>query len=361
MNSFRPGQPWYDNNGKLIQAHGGQITYIDGKYYWYGENKDMTTGAAPDCPYWHNGVRCYSSDDLYNWKDEGYLLEANDDINSPLCRRRVIDRPHIIYNKKTNKYVMWMKLTGTPDKPQDWSTQHAGIAVSDTFLGKYTFVNEFFPGGEQMGDFDFVKDDNSEDMYVYFSHIIGPNPADVLCMKLTDDYLCVEDEKKIYFPYGSPPDSREAPAFFKHNGKIYLTASGTTGYNPNPTMLAVADRCDGPWSVLGDVCVGDTTESTFHSQISCIFKHQKKDLYIAVGDRWLVDLDLKYLPMIREGHRELQSGKPCPDPKYTWAQIRGLSKRNTSIATYVWLPVRFDENGRPYISWEDEWKLEDFE
>ena len=133
----------------------------------------------------------------------------------------------------------------------------------------------------------------------------------------------------------------------------------TTQLN-NPTMLAEADRCEGPWKVLGDVCVGDTTESTFHSQISCIFKHQKKDLYIAVGDRWLVDLDLKYLPMIREGHRELQSGKPCPDPKYTWAQIRGLSKRNTSIATYVWLPVRFDENGRPYISWEDEWKLEDF-
>ena len=84
---------------KSALSKSGQITYIDGKYYWYGENKDMTTAAAPACPYWHNGVRCYSSDDLYNWKDEGFILEANDDINSPLCRRRVIDRPHIIYNK----------------------------------------------------------------------------------------------------------------------------------------------------------------------------------------------------------------------------------------------------------------------
>lgn len=60
-------------------------------------------------------------------------------------------------------------------------------------------------------------------------------------------------------------------------------------------------------------------------------------------------------------YRELQSGKPCPNSKHTWSEIRGLSKRNTSIATYVWLPVRFDESGKPYISWSDEWSLEDFE
>ena len=359
MNAFRPGREWRDTDGELIQAHGGQITYIDGKYYWYGENKDMTTSGS--CPYWHNGVKCYSSEDLYNWKNEGMLLEANDDINSPLCRERIIDRPHIIYNEKTGKYVMWMKLTGTPDKPKDWSTQHAGIAVSDSFLGKYTFVDEFFPGGEQMGDFDFVKDPDSADVYIYFSHIVGPNPSDVLCMKLTEDYMGVEEGKIQYFPYGHPPDSREAPALFWHGKKVYLTASGTTGYNPNPTLLASADKCQGPWEVLGDFCKGDDTESTFHSQISCIFKVEGKDLYIAVGDRWLVDLDLKYLPMIREGHRELQSGKPCLNPKYTWEQIRGLSVRNTSIATYVWLPIRFEDNGRPYISWEAEWRLEDFE
>jgi hypothetical protein len=180
-------------------------------------------------------------------------------------------------------------------------------------------------------------------------------------MKLTDDYMGVEDEKIQYFPYGSPPDSRESPAIFHKDGKVYMTASGTTGYNPNPTLIARADRCQGPWEILGDVCVGDSTESTFHSQISCIFKVHDRDLYIAVGDRWLVDLDLSKLPMVREGHRELQSGKPCPNPKYTWEQIRGLSKRNTSIATYVWLPVRFDENGRPYITWADQWRLEDFD
>ena len=37
-NSFRPGQVWLDTEGKRIQAHGGSVIYIDGTYYFYGEN-----------------------------------------------------------------------------------------------------------------------------------------------------------------------------------------------------------------------------------------------------------------------------------------------------------------------------------
>ncbi len=359
MNTFRPGKEWRDTDGELIQAHGGQVMYVDGKYYWYGENKNMTLSL--NSPYWHNGVQCYSSDDLYNWKNEGTILKANDDINSPLCRQRIIDRPHILYNKKTKKYIMWIKLTGTPDKPKDWSTQHAGIAVSDKINGEYTLVDEFFPNGECMGDFDFIEDPETGKMYIYFSHIIGPNPSDVLCMTLSDDYMGVEEGSIAYFPYGSPPASREAPALFERDGRIYLATSGTSGYNPNATMIACADKYEGPWDVLGDMCIGDNTHSTFHSQIACIFKHPTRDLYIAMGDRWLVDLDLKKLPEIHEIYRVLQSGKPQVDTNYTWADAMKYASRNTSIATYVWLPIRFDADGRPYLIWEDEWRIEDFD
>ena len=43
-NSFHPGQVWLDTNGKRIHAHGGSILYEHGRYYWYGENKEKTTG-----------------------------------------------------------------------------------------------------------------------------------------------------------------------------------------------------------------------------------------------------------------------------------------------------------------------------
>ena len=33
---------------------------------------------------------------------------------------------------------------------------------------------------------------------------------------------------------------------------------------------------------------------------------------------------------------------------------------NTSIADYVWLPLRF-EGERVYIDWHDEWRIEDYD
>ena len=42
--SILPGRPWLDTGGKRIQAHGGAVFYQNGTYYWYGENKEKTTG-----------------------------------------------------------------------------------------------------------------------------------------------------------------------------------------------------------------------------------------------------------------------------------------------------------------------------
>ena len=80
--AFYPGQVWLDTEGKRIQAHGGSVIYIDDTYYWYGENKEKTDGKNG---IWHWGVRCYSSKDLYNWKDEGLIIPPEpDDPDSSL-------------------------------------------------------------------------------------------------------------------------------------------------------------------------------------------------------------------------------------------------------------------------------------
>ncbi|MBQ8988173.1 MAG: glycoside hydrolase, partial [Prevotella sp.] len=69
--AVHPGAVWLDTEGKPIQAHGFQIVCIDGTYYWYGENKaDALLGTTR----MFGGVRCYSSKDFYNWKDEGLIL-----------------------------------------------------------------------------------------------------------------------------------------------------------------------------------------------------------------------------------------------------------------------------------------------
>lgn len=89
--AFHPGQIWLDTEGKRIHAHGGSVIYIDGTYYWYGENKEKTTG---DNDIWTWGVRCYASKDLYNWEDKGLIIEPEPDKpESSLCPTSVIAGP----------------------------------------------------------------------------------------------------------------------------------------------------------------------------------------------------------------------------------------------------------------------------
>lgn len=101
--SIRPGKVWLDTKGKRIQAHGGTVMYLDGIYYWYGENKERTTG---ENDIWHWGVRCYTSKDLYNWEDQGLIIPPDlENPDSSLHPLSMMDRPHIIYNRHTKKYV----------------------------------------------------------------------------------------------------------------------------------------------------------------------------------------------------------------------------------------------------------------
>jgi hypothetical protein len=50
---------------------------------------------------------------------------------------------------------------------------------------------------------------------------------------------------------------------------------------------------------------------------------------------------------------------PVFPPSFT-PEVRRISgDENTSIADYVWLPIRFDGE-MAYLDWHDEWRIEDF-
>ena len=72
---FNPAQVLLDNNGRHVNAHGAGFLYDNGKYYMFGEHKVGGTVGNRALV----GVHCYSSDDLYNWKDEGIALSVSDD------------------------------------------------------------------------------------------------------------------------------------------------------------------------------------------------------------------------------------------------------------------------------------------
>jgi hypothetical protein len=70
---------------------------VGGLYYLIGENK--LDGSA------FQSINCYSSPDLVNWSFVRKLLTVGQGP-SDLAAGRVVERPHVIYNEQTKKYVM---------------------------------------------------------------------------------------------------------------------------------------------------------------------------------------------------------------------------------------------------------------
>ena len=348
-NSLRPGKIWLDTNGNRIQAHGGSLIYVDGIFYWYGENKEKTTS---NFGIWHWGVRLYSSNDLYNWTDEGLIcLPEVDDKESPLHPESKMDRPHILYNESTKKYVMWMKIMGPNN------IQYMVVAQSDNIKGPFNIVNKkIHPGGMNSGDFDLIKEDNGK-AYIVFDRV----HYDMVVLDLTDDYLDTTIKYSEHYYRRCPPYVREAPAVFFRNGKGYVITSGTTGYFPNQSEVASFEDIHGEWKALGDPHINDDKHTSFDSQVSSVFKHPYiEDLYIALADRWLTDLP-EDLPDMTELYAACFDDE-CDEKikeKYKGVSPDDYCSGNTSQADYVWLPIVFEDD-MPKIYWKDEWKIEDF-
>jgi len=328
QNSFKPGQQWFDTDGQLIQAHGGSVLYHNGTFFWYGENKEKTNGVNG---IWHNGVKCYSSSDLYNWKNEGIILEPDyDNLNNPLHPTRIMDRPHILYHSDRRQFVMWVKFAGTTQHPDDWRVQYMGVAVSASITEPFHLIHTLKPLGMNSGDFDLYKNPVDGKAYIIFGRV----HTEVIIADLSEDYTSLNGYYSAHFPRSGPPFAREAPAMFRRNHRFYLLTSGTTGFQPNPTEAASAQLIHGPWIELGEVCREDKQKDSFNCQFSSVFQHpHKQDLYIALGDRWM------------------DGAVILPGQPIRW---------NTSISGYAWLPIRFDGD-RPVIEWRDEWSLDEFE
>ncbi|MEG0014920.1 MAG: family 43 glycosylhydrolase [Cellulosilyticaceae bacterium] len=266
----------YDINGDVLHAHGGHIIKHGGYYYWIGEDR---TG--------RNKVSCYRSNDLQDWEFRNHILTLDSTSNKHYVRTKYeleiesevaeigigcnIERPKVIYNDKTQKFVMWMHW----ERPADYREARCAVAVCDTIDGDYVYLGSFNPIGHMSRDCTLFKEENGT---AYFISTARDN-ADIHIYRLSEDYLAIDEHVKTLWP----GQYREAPTVFKRNDLYYMLTSGCTGWSPNQSTYAVANAIDGRWSNLRNI--GD--ETTYRSQPTCVMDIDKeKDQYLYIGDRW---------------------------------------------------------------------------
>ena len=357
--SIEPGRLWPDTDGRHINAHGGGILKRGDTYYWFGEHKAEATSDALV------GVTCYSSKDLMNWKNEGVALSVSNEAGSDIERGCVLERPKVVYNAKTKKYVMWFHLEL---KGPGYNAARAGVAISDTPTGPYRFLRSgrvnpgILPENVDKAVFDtlnvshepkswtpewlkmvgeglYVKRDlqggqMSRDMTVYVDddgkayHIYSSEENLTLQIaELSDDYTTHTGRYVRVAPTGH----NEAPAIFKRKGTYWMITSGCTGWDPNEARMFSAKNIMGPWTQHPNPCVGPNKDLTFGGQSTYILEER------GTNGRW---------PKGKAKGRE---------EKFIFmADI--WRPRHPIDARYIWLPIEFDKDGTPVVKWQDKWR-----
>jgi hypothetical protein len=268
---IKNGEVWRDTDGNVLHAHGGHILFYGGLYYWYGEDR------RDDCY-----VSCYSSPDLVNWTFRNHVLRVGSPVEPTRVRsdlrlkndngRKVnLERPKVLYNERSGKFVMWMHY----ENGSDYRCAAAAVAECDTPDGDFVYHGSFNPFGEMSRDCTLFLDGDR----AYFFSASRDN-ADMHMYLLQEDWLNVERLAGRFWP----GEYREAPALVKKDGLYWFFSSFCTGWAPNQCRYAVSPRLEDGFGMLRDT--GD--ETAYRSQPAFILTVNGSETvsYIYVGDRW---------------------------------------------------------------------------
>ena len=349
------GQLWLDTDGEHINAHGGNILLHEGIYYWYGEHRPYRGFTT------EKGIAVYSSADLKHWTNRGIALPVTTRQGHDIERGCIMERPKVIYNAATRKFVMLFHLEL---KGRGYDAARVAFAVSDSPTGPFRYLrSQRLHAGKWPFDFDLKKRQEAmqtraeewnerwwtpdwrsqveKGMYLWSDFEGGQMSRDMtvftdddgkayhvtssqenltlLISELTDDGLDFTGRYVMVAPGGQ----NEAPCLFKHEGRYWLLCSGCTGWAPNEARLFTAKTIWGPWQQLPSPFRGVAkgyhdmpANKTFGAQGTYVMQHGGRLVFMA--DIW--------------------------------------NPRHLSQSLHLWLPIRFERSGeasRPVIEWTD--------
>ena len=296
--------PSHDTRGNAIHAHGGGIFFARGKSFWVGETEKLADDTL-------HGVACYSSLDLMNWQPEGVVL-SNSEVRGLAGEPSrpggwVIERPKVLFNARTNLFVMWFHL----DNHYSYTMNAAGVATCDTPCGRYQFQHALRPGGMRSLDASLYLDSHLG--YAY--RVADIEHKAVVILRLRSDFL-----NSTGPPISILPAPREAPCLFRWQRHYYLITSGIKWWDPNPSEVHVASSLHGPWKLMDDpfaAAPASKAAISYDTQPTYVLMYtttQQQQVAMYMSDQWCPRND-----------------STCTDP---WCPcLLG--------ASYRWMPVRW--------------------
>lgn len=301
------GEILYDTDGERVYACGGEVHQFtengETKWYWFGVD-DLVENRQKD----HPGIHLYSSTDLYNWKHEGTMDEGG--------KLGIAAHPKVLYNEQQQQYVMW--VTSGEDN-------RVIVATSKSIKGPFVAVEG---AGRNMFGFINLYQDSDGAAYILLNagKDLSGAGSGICLAKLSADYTAIDGEPQaLQFTDNNKLFAAEG-GIFERNGKYYIVNAGSPDdFGP---QYAVADSLFGPWT-LHEIQMWDDEKQEFEdivrkNQTSNVFhvKTGEIDTYVCVGDS-VND------PMERE-------------------EVR-----------YIWLPIKFLEDGGIALEKLSNWKLGD--
>jgi len=292
----------YTSLGEAVDAHDGEIAYFDGVYYLYGTSYgcgfEWGVKDAPFC-----GFKTYSSTDMVHWTDRGFMFDASTALWQSRCNGSTYGcfRPHVIFNKKKGKYVLWINVYDNRVGFRVF-TSNSPVGPFEEVTEPTLAVNNLAPiAGLNNGDHDtFVDDDGT----AYIAFTDWRTKGTIVIEELDENYLSGTGRHVKAVTEGKT----EAPGLFKRNGIYYVTYSDPNcGYcSGTGTSYRTAKSPLGPWS-----------EGTKISDNSCGGQPSfVSTIQLASGTIYLYGSDL-------------------------WNN----AAKNEALANFYWAPLIFEEDG----------------
>lgn len=254
------GVPWFDDRGAPVNAHGGCLLAVDGRFLLFGEHK--TDDENVFC-----GFSCYSSPDLVHWTFERFALPVQAD--GLLGPGRVGERVKVLRSPATGRYVLFAHS----DSPR-YDDPCTVVATSWTPEGPYDVLGALPTPHGPLRRWDIGAFQGADGTGYLLVH-----EGDV--HRLSADFLRVEETVAT----GVAPGG-ESPAAFEHEGTFFLLVSQKTSWERNDNHYLTAPSMAGPWTHRGTFAPPGT--NTWNSQCSSVFPLPTAHgtVPVLLGDRW---------------------------------------------------------------------------